>query len=67
MLPVSDGNTIYWEVRGNPGGKPAVCLSPTSRRCGRFSTLIGGLCPGHGSGYESVSSVVTAAVASFAG
>src|SRR6266849_4957866 len=24
MLPVGDGNYIYWEVCGNPGGKPAV-------------------------------------------
>jgi proline iminopeptidase len=26
MLPVGDGNEIYWEVWGNPDGKPAVCL-----------------------------------------
>jgi proline iminopeptidase len=26
MLPVGDGNEIYWEVYGNPAGKPAVCL-----------------------------------------
>ena len=40
MLEVGDGNTIYWEVSGNPEGKPAVYLhggpgggsSPTQRR-----------------------------------
>lgn len=26
MLPVGDGNTIYWEASGNPSGKPAVFL-----------------------------------------
>lgn len=25
-LEVGDGHSIYWEVRGNPGGKPAVVL-----------------------------------------
>ncbi|MGZ6565217.1 MAG: prolyl aminopeptidase [Solirubrobacteraceae bacterium] len=25
-LDVGDGHSIYWEVRGNPGGKPAVVL-----------------------------------------
>jgi proline iminopeptidase len=25
-LPVSDGNEIYWEATGNPGGKPALYL-----------------------------------------
>jgi proline iminopeptidase len=25
-LDVGDGNLVYWEVHGNPGGKPAVCL-----------------------------------------
>ena len=23
-LKVGDGHSMYWEVRGNPGGKPAV-------------------------------------------
>ena len=40
MLDVGDGNSIYWEVSGNPEGKPAVYLhggpgggsSPTQRR-----------------------------------
>ena len=26
LLDVGDGQLIYWEVRGNPGGKPAVVL-----------------------------------------
>lgn len=26
MLPVGDGHSLYWEVSGNPGGKPAVVL-----------------------------------------
>src|SRR5690606_28148343 len=26
MLPVGDGNTIYWETCGNPYGKPALVL-----------------------------------------
>jgi proline iminopeptidase len=26
MLEVGDGNRVYWEVCGNPGGKPAVVL-----------------------------------------
>ncbi len=26
MLPVGDGNAIYWEVCGNPAGKPALVL-----------------------------------------
>jgi proline iminopeptidase len=26
MLDVGDGHRIYWEVRGNPAGTPAVCL-----------------------------------------
>jgi proline iminopeptidase len=26
MLDVGDGQRLYWEVRGNPDGKPAVCL-----------------------------------------
>jgi proline iminopeptidase len=26
MLPVGDGHELYWEVRGNPDGKPAVVL-----------------------------------------
>lgn len=26
LLPVGDGNAIYWEICGNPDGKPAVCL-----------------------------------------
>jgi proline iminopeptidase len=26
MLDVGDGNQIYWQVRGTPGGKPAVVL-----------------------------------------
>ncbi|WP_434445779.1 prolyl aminopeptidase [Lentzea sp. E54] len=26
MLDVGDGNQVYWEVVGNPGGKPAVFL-----------------------------------------
>lgn len=26
MLPVGDGNQIYWEVSGNPDGKPVVVL-----------------------------------------
>lgn len=26
MLPVSDGNLVYWETCGNPRGKPAVVL-----------------------------------------
>jgi proline iminopeptidase len=26
LLDVGDGHSIYWEARGNPGGKPAVVL-----------------------------------------
>jgi len=26
MLDVGDGNRVYWEVCGNPNGKPAVVL-----------------------------------------
>src|SRR5215203_2482462 len=26
MLDVGDGNLVYWETCGNPGGKPAVVL-----------------------------------------
>ncbi|MEV8442594.1 prolyl aminopeptidase [Actinosynnema sp. NPDC051121] len=26
MLDVGDGNLVYWEVCGNPAGKPVVCL-----------------------------------------
>lgn len=26
MLAVGDGNTIFWQVHGNPDGRPAVCL-----------------------------------------
>ncbi len=26
MLDVGDGNSIYWEICGNPDGKPAVAL-----------------------------------------
>ena len=26
LLPVSDGNRIYWETSGNPDGKPAIVL-----------------------------------------
>jgi len=26
MLDVGDGNHVYWQVRGNPDGKPAVVL-----------------------------------------
>ena len=26
MLDVGDGQRIYWEVSGNPAGKPAVAL-----------------------------------------
>ncbi|OZM71346.1 prolyl aminopeptidase [Amycolatopsis antarctica] len=26
MLEVGDGHSLYWEVSGNPGGKPAVAL-----------------------------------------
>jgi proline iminopeptidase len=26
LLDVGDGNQIYWEVCGNPDGKPAVML-----------------------------------------
>jgi proline iminopeptidase len=26
LLDVGDGNQIYWQVRGNPGGKPAVIV-----------------------------------------
>ena len=26
MLDVGDGNRVYWEVCGNPHGKPAVVL-----------------------------------------
>ena len=40
MLDVGDGNQLYWEVSGNPQGKPALILhggpgsgsSPSSRR-----------------------------------
>lgn len=40
MLPVSDGNLIYWETSGNPDGRPVVVLhggpgsgsSPATRR-----------------------------------
>ncbi len=26
MLDVADGHRIYWEVSGNPSGKPAIAL-----------------------------------------
>ncbi len=26
MLAVGDGNAVYWEVGGNPSGKPALCV-----------------------------------------
>jgi len=39
MLPVSDGNEIFWEASGNPQGKPAL-------------TLHGGPGSGLGSGYR---------------
>ena len=26
MLEVGDGQRVYWEASGNPGGRPAVCL-----------------------------------------
>ena len=39
MLPVSDGNRIFWETSGNPDGKPAL-------------TLHGGPGGGLGSGYR---------------
>jgi proline iminopeptidase len=26
MLDIGDGNEIYWELAGNPGGRPAVVL-----------------------------------------
>ena len=26
VLEVGDGNRVYWEVAGNPAGKPAVVL-----------------------------------------
>jgi pimeloyl-ACP methyl ester carboxylesterase len=26
MLDVSDGNEVYWQVRGTPGGRPVVIL-----------------------------------------
>ena len=26
MLDVGDGQSIYWEVAGNPNGKPAIAL-----------------------------------------
>jgi proline iminopeptidase len=26
MLDVGDGNQVYWQVRGTPGGKPAVIV-----------------------------------------
>jgi proline iminopeptidase len=26
MLNVGDGQRLYWEVRGNPSGKPALVL-----------------------------------------
>jgi proline iminopeptidase len=26
MLAVGDGDLVYWEACGNPGGKPAVVL-----------------------------------------
>jgi proline iminopeptidase len=26
MLDVGDGNAVYWEVCGNPRGKPAVIV-----------------------------------------
>ena len=25
-LDVGDGNLVYWETRGNPGGKPALIV-----------------------------------------
>jgi proline iminopeptidase len=33
MLDVGDGNLVYWEICGNPAGKPAVMLhgGPGSR------------------------------------
>jgi proline iminopeptidase len=41
MLEVGDGNLVYWETCGNPGGKPAVMVhggpgqgcAPNMRRC----------------------------------
>jgi proline iminopeptidase len=26
LLPVGDGNSIYWEISGNPMGKPVLHL-----------------------------------------
>lgn len=26
MLDTGDGNLVYWEIRGNPNGKPALCV-----------------------------------------
>ena len=43
MLDVGDGQSIYWEVSGNPSGKPAVALhggpgsgSSPGRLCARY-------------------------------
>ncbi|WP_217179980.1 prolyl aminopeptidase [Streptomyces sp. AC495_CC817] len=41
MLDVGDGNRVYWEVYGNPRGKPAVVLhgGPGSRASAWFARL----------------------------
>jgi hypothetical protein len=28
LLSVADGNEIYWEISGNPNGKPAIPSPP---------------------------------------
>ena len=50
MLAVGDGNEIYWEVSGNPNGKPALAIhggpgsgsGPGWRRW--FDPIVTGLC-----------------------
>lgn len=39
-LRVADGNSLYWEISGNPGGKPAVFLhgGPGGGIMGRYRT-----------------------------
>ena len=43
LLPVSDGNEIYWEASGNPRGKPALYLHGGPG---------GGLSPGYRSNFD---------------
>jgi len=52
MLDVGDGHLVYWEVCGNPDGKPAELV------------LLGGV--GHGTAYSGASAALVAALDRFA-